>query len=66
MNFLKLDVLWKKKLAHVTRTTTKTIEVKNFKMKHKVLKNHYMVNYGPILKKFFFKCQAKLEFFLNG
>jgi hypothetical protein len=28
-----------KQLARVTRTTTKTMEVKYFKVKHKVLKN---------------------------
>jgi hypothetical protein len=39
MIFLKLDVLWKKKLSRVTRTTTKTIEVKYFNVKHKVIKN---------------------------
>jgi hypothetical protein len=54
-----------KQLARVTRTTTKTMAVKYFKVKHKVLKIHYMVNYGLIMEKFRLKCQAKLEFFLN-
>jgi hypothetical protein len=35
----KLDDLWEKKLDLVTRTTRKTMKVKFFKVKHKVLKN---------------------------
>jgi hypothetical protein len=57
----------KKKLAPAnTTTTTTTVEVKYFTVKHKVLKIHYMVKYGSILKKLRLKCQAKLELFKNG
>jgi hypothetical protein len=38
MNFLKLDVLWKK-LAPADNNNNKTMEVKYFKVKNKVLKN---------------------------
>jgi hypothetical protein len=38
LNFLKLDVLWEK-IDLLTRTTRKTMEVKYFKVKHKVSKN---------------------------
>jgi hypothetical protein len=36
MNFLKLDVWWKKNWPLLT---TKTMEVNFFKVKHKILKN---------------------------
>jgi hypothetical protein len=45
-------------------TTTKTMEVKYFKVKHKVLKNSL---HGQIWSDFEnLNCQVKLEFFQNG
>jgi hypothetical protein len=43
------------------------MEVEYFKAKNtKFLKIYHMFKYGPILKRFLLKCQAKLEFFQNG
>jgi hypothetical protein len=52
---------------HPTTEDVKFIRKTNIlKWNTKFWKIHYMVKYGPNLKKFLLKCQAKFEFFQNG
>jgi hypothetical protein len=54
-----------KQLAPVTRTRKITMQVKYFKVKHKVLKNSLHGQLWSGFDFFFLKCQKKLEFFLK-
>jgi hypothetical protein len=59
MIFLKLDVLWKKNWHLLTTTTTKTMEVNYFKVKHEVFKNSLPGQIWSDFKKFSFKVSGE-------